>query len=45
MFGVIALRERVSEEMSLVLLTMSKALVRSFAMADVWNGGQGRLKP
>ena len=31
--------------MSLVWLTMSKALVRSIVMVDVWRGGQGRLKP
>ena len=42
---VVLLRgERVSACMSLVWLTMSKALVRSISMVDVRSGGQGRLK-
>ena len=32
-------------EMSLVWLTISKALVRSIDMVDLRSGGQGRLKP
>ena len=31
--------------MSLVWLTISKALVRSIVLVNVWSGGQGLLKP